>query len=64
MNHLPKELRIHHFYLFICLFVYLFNNIHPKIHLLILERGEGGERETDVREKHQWVASSTCPDRD
>ena len=37
---------------------------HLRIHLLILERGEGRERERniDVREKHLLAASYTLPD--
>ena len=42
-----------------------FFNSHPKTCLLILERGEGREREwernIDVREKHRSVASHMCP---
>ena len=49
------RLEILHFFLSFFLFFKDFYN-------LLLERGEARERNTDVREKHQSVASSTCPD--
>ena len=38
---------------------------HPRVYLLILEGGEGRERERniDVKEKHQSIASHMCPTR-
>ena len=37
---------------------------HPRTSLLILERGKGKERNIGVREKHQLVASCTCPNQE
>ena len=46
----------------------IFFNPHPRTCLLILKGREGRERERekniDVREKHQLVASCTCPNCD
>ena len=43
--------------------VYLFFfNPHLRIHLLVLERGRERERNIDVKEKHQLIASHMCPD--
>ena len=43
--------------------LFFFFNPHPRICLLILEREEGRDRDTDMREKHRLVASGSHPNR-